>query len=463
MARHRFITRVAFICFAACLLQPARGDDKSEKYAERQIFDPATGEWKAVAPPIAGTEDGDLELARSLLARSEFEAARKAFKAWFKSYPDSARRPEALFYAADTEVSSEEAKADSGDLMQAYRWYEELLEGWAGTELADRAIRREIIIAEMFLFKGKKQRVMKGMFRVSATDEALTMLDRIANEWAPNTALAEQALRLKADYHYDAGEFEEAEEAYSRLNREFGRGKYRRFALLRSGESALARFPGVKFDDADLLEAEVYFTDFEAKYPTYAAEADVASRLERIKDSKAEKTYLVGQYYERTKKTSAALFYYRYVAATWPGTSWAVQANERIAKLGDSVPAPVIIPSSAPLNAPAPVEQPPDGFEAAPENAPPPADPIAPSETTTPPPPASATPAQPIDTASEPAQRPDLLPMTEGPATSGNNPAPPPAQSPAPASTPAPQPPPSPATPPTNPPPEPLEELPPRK
>jgi len=420
MAHHRFVTRLVFAMVATGLTGPAlHAADKTEKYAERQIFDPATGEWKPVAPPIAGTEDGDLELARSLLARSDFDGARNAFKAWFKAYPNSPRRPEALFYAADTEVSSEEANANSGDLMQAYRWYEELLEGWAGTELADRAIRRELIVAEMFLFKGKKQRVFKGAFRVGATDEALTMLDRIANEWAPNTPLAEQALRLKADYHYDAGEFEEAEEAYARLNREFGRGKYRRFALLRSGESALARFPGVKFDDADLLEAEVYFTDFEAKYPTYAAEADVASRLERIKDSKAEKDFLVGEYYERTKKTNAAIYYYRRVAATWPGTSWAVQANEKLGKLGASTAASNFAPPTAPIEAPTtatpPGEEPPDGF---------------------------AQPVQPASSASPAA------PMNE-PATSAPPAAAPPAAQP--------------ASPTSNPPPEPLEELPPRK
>lgn len=393
MARHRIVASLFLApIIAASSFAPCWAADKEEKYAERQIFDPATGEWKAVAPPIAGTEDGDLELARSLLARADYDGARKAFKEWFKTHADSPRRPEALFYAADTEVSSEEAKANSGDLMQAYRWYEELLEGWAGTELADRAIRRELIIAEMFLFKGKKQRVFKGAFRVSATDEALTMLDRIANEWAPNTQMAEQALRLKADYHYDAGEFEEAEEAYARLNREFGRGKYRRFALLRSGESALARFPGVKFDDADLLEAEVYFTDFQGKYPTYAAEADVASRLERIKDSKAQKDYLVGEYYEKTKKTNAAIYYYRHVVNTWPGTSWAVQAGEKLSKLGASATAPGITPSTAPIEAPTsatPVgEQPPDGFEAPPQ----PAQPVQPMPATESPPPAAAPP-----------------------------------------------------------------------
>ena len=456
MARHLIVTGTVGILLLA--VGPAQAGE--EKYAERQVFDAKTGQWQTVAPPIAGTEDGDLELARSLLARGDFDGARKGFKAWFKAHADSARRPEALFYAADTEVSSEEAKPDSGDLMQAYRWYEELLEGWAGTELAERAIRRELIVAEMFLFKNKKQRVFQGMFKVSARDEALTMLDRIINEWAPNTPVAEQALRLKGDYHYDNGEFEEAEEAYARLNRDYGRGKYRRFALLRSGESAMARFPGVEFDDADLLEAEVYFKDFQAKYPKYAAEADVAARLERIQDSEAHKDFTIAQYYDRTGKKGAAAYYYRHIEKTWPGTTWAAQASSRLAKIG---PAPV--PETAPV-APMTSGQPIEPPAATPNSAAtgesaaaaPPAGPSAAPDGATATPVAPAQSASPIEPLIE-------VPTSSGGGTSsggsaGSNPSP---------STPAAAPPPQPVT--TNPPPasstnppppEPLEPLPPK-
>jgi hypothetical protein len=149
--------------------------------------------------------------------------------------------------------------------MQAHR-LEEVLDGWPGTDIADRALRKELIIAEMVLFKGRKQKVWKVLW-LSAEEETLTILDRIIDERARETPIAEQALRLKADYHYINGNFEEAETAYARLMREFPRGRYQKFAMLRAGESALARFPGVEFDDADLLEAEVYLKDFAQKYP----------------------------------------------------------------------------------------------------------------------------------------------------------------------------------------------------
>lgn len=319
---------------AATILWAAAASWGQSGTAERLYFDPARDSWVVLAAPIPGTEDGDLELARAALARGEYKKARKAFAGWFKQYPESLRYPEALFYAADTELAAEEARANDGDLMQAYRWYQELLEGWPGTELADRAVRREMLIAEMFLFKGKKQKVWKGMLRLSATDEALTMLDRVIDEWAPNTAIAEQALRLKGDYHFSRGEFEESEVAYARIVREHPRGRYQRFALLRCGESALARFPGVEFDEADLLEAEVYFTDFQQRYPDYAGERQVPSILERIQDSRAHKDYLVGQYYERTGKTGAAIYYYRWVQRAWANTQWASLARGRLERLG---------------------------------------------------------------------------------------------------------------------------------
>ncbi len=312
--------------------------DEDEAYHERLEFDSASGEWVATAPPIPGTEEGDLAVARSLLARGEFKDAREAFESWFELYPGSSHWPEALFYAAETEVSAEDAKTKAGDLMKAYDWLEELLEGWPGTHLADRAIRKEMIIAEMFLFKKHKRKVWKGVFWFSATEEALEILSRIIDDWARNTPIAEQALRLKADYHYLEGEFEEAELAYARLMRDYPRGRYSKVALLRSGESAFARFPGVDFDDADLLEAEVYLTDFHEQYPQEAADFMVPSLLSRIRDSRAEKEYRIARYYEKTQKLNAAVFYYRLVEANWPATTWATESRNRLIALGAITP-----------------------------------------------------------------------------------------------------------------------------
>lgn len=312
----------------------------NDTYRERLEYDVNTGEWIEIAPPVPGTDGGDLAIARALLAQNQYKDARKAFEKWFETYPESPLRREGLFYSAETEIMAEDADPKNGDLMQAYDWLEEILSAWPGSELADRAVRREIIIAEMLLFKDRKQRKLKGALWLGAEDEALTMLSKVSDTWAPGTPVAEQALRLKADYHYQAGQFDEAEITYARLMRDFPRGRYHKISLLRSGQSALARFPGVEFDSADLLESEVYLRDFQSQYPQESGAYRVPQTLMRIQDSLAEKDFKVGQFYERTEKLDAAAYYYRHVMGTWPDSTWASQSQERLVAIGGTQPAP---------------------------------------------------------------------------------------------------------------------------
>ena len=329
--------------------------DNPPPRAERREFDPATGQWTRVAPPVSGTDDGDLRIARALIARQDFDAARKAFKNWRKKYPDSPHMAEGLFYSADTELSAAQAGA-STDLWQAYKWYEQILDGYAGSEWADRSLRRELLVAEMFLYKKIKRKIWGGVLRVPATDEAIEMLNRLIDERAPGTRIAEQALRLKGDYFFGAGEFEDAEDAYSRLAREFPRSRSERLALRRSADAAFASFPGVRFEDTSLLNADERYRRYEDLYPDAAAAEAVPQKLTRIRESRAEKEYLTGEYYERTVARNAALYYYRFASKTWPDTVYGGRALAKLEKLtgGATEPAPATAPARLPANAESP-------------------------------------------------------------------------------------------------------------
>jgi outer membrane assembly lipoprotein YfiO len=307
----------------------AEKEDK-ETYPERLTYDPKTGEWLELPPPEPGTEDGDLELARATLARAEkrndFLRARKLLKGWITTYYDSKRYPEALFYYADAEFQL-------GNLMKAYETYERLLDEQKGSDLGQRALRNEIVIAEVFL-SGRWRKIWGGVIRMPAYEEALDILERVATNRAPGTAFAEQAIKIKADYHYNKGEFTDAEQEYARLARDFPRSRYTRLALLRSAQAAYASFPGVKFDDSALVEAEERFEQFRKSHPQAAEEENVPLLLEQIRNSRAQKEFTVGRYYEKTKHPRAAAFYYRSVVKYWPDTTWAVLAQGRLDRIG---------------------------------------------------------------------------------------------------------------------------------
>jgi outer membrane protein assembly factor BamD (BamD/ComL family) len=327
----------------AWMAGPVGAVDDDDGPKERMVYDPATGRWIEEAPPEPGTERGDLELAKRIMAggdKGDGEKARKALEDWIKTYGEASDLyGEALFAMADARFLEE-------SYIKAHEHYQEYINEFPGTALEERAWRREFVIAEVFL-SGRKKKTW-GMRLFKAEDEAIDILDQLAVE-NPKTLLAEQAIKTKADFYYRTGEFELAEEEYARLTREFPNSRYARLAMLQSARSALASFPGVEFDDAPLIEAEERFVQFQSQYPRFASQQRVGVVLDDISNTRAHKEYVIGEYYERTDSIRSAVFYYRSVMTHWPDSTWASLAAGRLEGLGFGVLGDA---STAALNAP---------------------------------------------------------------------------------------------------------------
>jgi len=324
---HRWALRLlAGALLAGSGTAAADGGKDRPRFVETWRFDPQTGRWVEQAPPQPGTEDGDLDLARQSLARQDYKDALERVEAWIKAYGGSAPRyPEALYLKGT-------AALELADYRKAHDTYKSLLTDFPGSPYADRALSGEFRISEQYL-AGQKRKAWRGLLRVRDYEEGIKILDDIvANH--PDSELAEYALKTKADYYYQKGEFQLAEEEYARLGREFPNGRYEPYALLRSAQAALAAYPGPKFDDAGLVEAEERFRQYQQRYPQLAEAQRVPVLLDQIRAARGQKEYEIARFYERTRKRDAAAFYYRSTVENWPGTTWAAQAEARLALLG---------------------------------------------------------------------------------------------------------------------------------
>jgi len=263
-------------------------------------------------------------------------------KKWFKAYgPESPRYPEALYLKAT-------AYLGKGDYRGAHDTFQSLLNDFPGSPFAEQALWGNFRVAEQYL-AGRRRRAWGGLLWIKDRDAGIGIMDDFVANYS-DTPLAEPAQMSKADYYFTRGEFELAEDEYATFAREFPKSRWHPRALLRSAQAALASFPGIKFDDSGLIEARERFTQFQRLYPGAAEQHGVPVVLEQIEATRADKTFDIAKFYEKTGQPNAARFYYRVILKNWPETPAAAQARGKLAALGEPPPpieAETVTPSAA--------------------------------------------------------------------------------------------------------------------
>jgi outer membrane protein assembly factor BamD (BamD/ComL family) len=307
------------------LAMTTAGED--QRYRERQVLDPNTGTWIDQARPEAEGPVGEVDEARRLVAEGDWKAARPILKKWTKANPEDERYLEAMLLLGDTFYLGK-------DYWNAAERYQEVADNGAG-ELFHLAQSRCVDCARAFL-AGEK-RILWGFIPLPAYDDGCDILDRVWQR-APGTRLGEFALKQKADFRYNRGEFEIAKDEYANLIEQYPSGRHIQTSMLRAAESAEANFTGVKFSDRSLIDADVRYRQFKQEFPPLAERESIDARLEGIRQKRADKDLDIAQWYERTKARDAAVFYYRRILADWPDTLAAAGAQARLKALGVEEP-----------------------------------------------------------------------------------------------------------------------------
>lgn len=295
--------------------------------ARKLDYDSARKSWVELPPPPPGTAEGDVFRLRESLRKKEYREALDDAKRWVQTYgKDDPLYPEVLLIRAEASIGRK-------NYDRAFKSLQEFVSQFAGVPLTAEALRLEFIVAEAYL-AGAKRRFL-GIPMFSGEDRAFQILDEIALDY-PDEPIAELALKTKADYLFRRGEPEQAELDYAKMQRDYPRSRYNRYAMRRTADAALASFGGVEYDEAAVIEAQERFEDYRVRYSAYADEEGVGLILDNIRELRAEKDFRIGEYYERTDHLSSAVFQYQGVLREYAGTIAAGRAARRLELLGVS-------------------------------------------------------------------------------------------------------------------------------
>lgn len=331
----------SFLCWvlavALCLSAlPTQADEPPGDRAEVLEFDPKTGKWVEIEPPQPGTPAGDLAIARRYLTDGRAWRSRRALKKWFKVHgEDHTLAREARLQLAATRLADRK-------YYQAHKIAASIAAEFGTDDITIQAVEMDFVVAEVFLSGTKRK--WAGMRIAPARDLGIKILDNIVANY-PDTGLALKALKTKADYYYRRGDFDLAEDEYNQLVFMFPRSQWLLEATLRRAQATLAQYGGTKFDDAALIEAEERFLMFRDSFPRAVGTHDIDLTLEDIRNTRAQKEYSIGEYYERVGQADAAVFYFRSVMENWPGTVAATRAQVALSEADSWDTAPADFPA----------------------------------------------------------------------------------------------------------------------
>ncbi|MCE5327056.1 MAG: outer membrane protein assembly factor BamD [Planctomycetaceae bacterium] len=287
------------------------------------------GKWVRKAAAPAGSLSAGITEIRDLLTKKSWGTALSKAEKFVKSNPLDDDCEEAMFLAGEAEVGREH-------YFQGFEWYEKQLAKFPGGKFFQRALDREYAVAEAFL-AGKK-RLAFGMFWLPAKDDGLEILSKIVKH-SPGSDLARKSVMRIGDYHYRAGEWTEAVDAYDSYIDLFKNDPDVEYAMLQGARATHSQYGGIEFDETPLLEAHQRYKTFTERYPKAAKREGVADTLRQIAELRAQKLYDSAEFYKRTSRLDAAAYYYGQVISRFPDTNWAGQARQSLGLLGGVVPA----------------------------------------------------------------------------------------------------------------------------
>lgn len=309
----------------------------SNSFAQKPTWTYDNGKWPQIdqkAPePVS---DPVIDKAEDLLARCNTELARKTLLAWEHVHKDSPVRDRAVFLIAQSYY-------DEDDRILAFYYLDEVMDEYPESHLFAAAVKEQYDIGDDYL-SGHKRRLF-GIPCLPAEDEAVEMLYRVQQR-VPGSDLAQRALLRTADYYYNSGQFDYAEDAYAAFVRSYPRSDQVPRARLRQAFSSLAQFRGVDFDATPIIDARAELIDIQKTYPDMAEDENIPVFLQKIDEAFAAKLFSLAGFYERTGQPKSAAYYYEFLIDTYGSSPKGQQAVARLAALPQWAKGPPLPPRS---------------------------------------------------------------------------------------------------------------------
>jgi outer membrane protein assembly factor BamD (BamD/ComL family) len=262
------------------------------------------------------------------------EAAKEFYTASWR-WPDSSMEEDAMFLMAESYFFADHY----GTAQDSYT---NLLKAHDNTRYIDTVVARLFAIGTYW--EQLDMQTQHWPLTPNLTDKTQPWFDTFGNALAcyqavwmhdPTGPLADAALFRVGNARFRRGEWEEAAESYDLLRKNHPKSKYQKDAHLLELQAKMRIYQGPKYSIVPLNDAQEIADQALKQFPGQLGEDERRVRETRaiIFEQRAEREWIMAEYYDNKADYRAAREYYQVLIEKYPRTSFGERASRRIQEI----------------------------------------------------------------------------------------------------------------------------------
>jgi len=282
------------------------------------------------------------EAARKLMKEGDELFLAKNYKEALARYEGAAKRVPDTYLEEDARFMMGECYFFLDDYPNASDTYSEILRRNSNTRHLDRITRRMFAIGEYW--KERYQEAPTWALRPNLTDKTRPLFDTKGNSvsvfraiWMhdPTGPLADDSIMQVANTHFLNGNYQEADEHYAQLRRDYPSSKHVMQAYLLGYRTKLELYQGPIYDRTPLNEAEELIDTLLLQFGNELGEERerVLQARAIVRAQQAERDWNNAEYYIKGGYNRAARKVLEKLISKYPETKFAEEARHRLAAL----------------------------------------------------------------------------------------------------------------------------------
>ncbi|MCP4650167.1 MAG: outer membrane protein assembly factor BamD [PVC group bacterium] len=277
------------------------------------VWTPGTQKWVNPLYKTFDTPQEQFDWAKRYFDAGDYRKAIYEFKKILRKFPKTEYAPEAKYFMGLCEEKR-------GRHYHAFKIYQEVIDIYPLNDRLESIVEQQYLIGEVY-FKRRKYELAEEIFQKSLLN-------------SPYSKVADVAQYKIGLCSFRLRRFNEARDEFDKISENYSFSPYLDDAGYYSALCSFKISSLIKDYDEEILDrAHGDLNNFLARAPTSEYVAKAESLKNKLVNKKAEKLFKTARFYEKLRKTYAALKYYEELVYSYEKTTWALQAKPKLERL----------------------------------------------------------------------------------------------------------------------------------